>query len=374
MTAHPSPAHLGQAALARELTERGLLSPQWREVWEQTPRHRFIPDPAWKQLRRGCELLTGQERMDLIYSDEPVVTQLDNGEPGGPGIATSSNSMPSMVARQLSALDVRPGHRVLEIGTATGYVAALLCRRVGEEHVFTVEIDGVLAAQARANLDNEGLRPTLRVTDGEMGLADHAPYDRILSTCALREVPLSLAGQLAPGGILVAPTTDVFYGGATVRLARQDNGDLSGQFFHGASYMPMRSHRLEKLGPPDTTTARRRETGLDPERLYPLGFALYGSARLPGVRMTHGFHHDVRTVWLQAEDGSAAVAGGGTVTVYGPRDLWAEAEEVEVEYAARGRPDTPSFGLTVTPHGQHLWLHAPTEVIPAKSPREAASL
>ncbi|MEU5547723.1 methyltransferase [Streptomyces sioyaensis] len=374
MTTPSSPVHPGQVALAREFAERGLLSPHWREVWEHTSRHRFIPDPAWRQLRRGCELVTGQERMDLIYSDEPVVTQLDKGEQGGPGIATSSNSMPSMVARQLSALDVRPGHRVLEIGTATGYVAALLCRRVGEENVFSVEIDGVLGSQARANLDNEGLHPTLRVTDGEMGLADHAPYDRILSTCALREVPQSLAGQLATDGVLVAPMTDVFYGGATVRLTRQDNGDLSGRIFHGASYMPMRSHRLEKLGPPDATTARRRETDLNPERLYPLGFALYGSAWLPGVRMTHGVHQDVRTVWLQAEDGSAAVAGGGTVTVYGPRDLWAEAEEVESEYAARGRPDPGSFGLTVTPHGQHLWLDAPAEVISAKPPREAASL
>ncbi|WP_399090498.1 methyltransferase domain-containing protein [Streptomyces sp. BBFR2] len=372
MTAPPSPAHPGQAALAGELAERGLLSPEWREVWERTPRHRFVPDPAWKQLRRGCEAVTGQERMELIYSDQPVVTQLDDGELGGPGVATSSNSMPSMVARQLSALDVRPGHRVLEIGTATGYVAALLCRRVGEDHVFTVEIDAALAAQARARLDAEGLHPTLRVADGGAGLAEHAPYDRILSTCALREVPRALAGQLAPDGVLVTPTTDVFYGGATVRLGRQDDGQLSGRFFHGASYMPMRSHRLAKPGSPDTTTARRRKTDVAPERLHPLGFALYGSARLPGVRMTHGFHQDVRTVWLQAEDGSAAVAGGGTVTVYGPRDLWAEAEEAEAEYAARGRPDTSSFGLTVTPHGQYLWLHDPAEAILAMLPREAA--
>ncbi|MFI8992581.1 methyltransferase domain-containing protein [Streptomyces sp. NPDC053542] len=371
MTTHPSPVHPGQAALVRELAKGGLLSPEWREIWERTPRHRFIPDPAWRQLRRSCELVTGQERMDLIYSDEPVVTQLDNGEEGGPGIATSSNSMPSMVARQLGALDVRPGHRVLEIGTATGYVSALLCRRVGEENVFTVEIDGVLAGQARANLEGEGLRPTTVVTDGETGLPAHAPYDRILSTCALREVPPSLAEQLAPGGVLVTPMTDVFYGGATVRLARQENGDLSGRFFHGASYMPMRSHRLEKLGPPDATTARRRDTGLAPERLYPLGFALYGSARLPGVRMTHGFHQDVRTVWLQAEDGSAAVAGGGTVTVYGPRDLWAEIAEVETEYTTRGRPDTQHFGLTVTAHGQHLWWDTPAKAIPAKEPHSA---
>ncbi|GAA0464136.1 methyltransferase domain-containing protein [Streptomyces olivaceiscleroticus] len=206
MTTHPSSVHPGQAALVRELAKGGLLSAEWREIWEQTPRHRFIPNPAWRQLRRSCELVTGPERMDLIYSDEPVVTQLDNGdngdngEGGGPGIATSSNSMPSMVARQLRALDVRPGHRVLEIGTATGYVSALLCRRVGEENVFSVEIDGVLAAQARANLAAEGLHPTTAVADGELGLPAHAPYDRILSTCALRRVPPSLAGQLAPGG------------------------------------------------------------------------------------------------------------------------------------------------------------------------------
>ncbi|WP_274567660.1 methyltransferase domain-containing protein [Streptomyces spiramyceticus] len=89
----------------------------------------------------------------------------------------------------------------LEIGTATGYVAALLSERLGEELVFSVEIDPPLAHQARQNLATLGYAPTVVVADGEHGWVEAAPYDRLISTCALRRVPYELVRQVKPGGI-----------------------------------------------------------------------------------------------------------------------------------------------------------------------------
>ncbi|MFD8312107.1 methyltransferase, partial [Streptomyces sp. NPDC059694] len=154
--------------LVRELADRGLLDGRWRQVFEAVPRSGFIPPDVWRQLPDRCVPVVGPDAWSaLVNSDEPVVTQLDDGAEGGPGVATSSNSMPSMVARMLGLLDVEDGNRVLEIGTGTGYVAALLCERLGDDLVHSVEVDPVVARQATAALARAGYRPRLRVGDGE---------------------------------------------------------------------------------------------------------------------------------------------------------------------------------------------------------------
>ncbi|MEU6062812.1 methyltransferase, partial [Streptomyces sp. NPDC047097] len=90
----------GHAGLVRSLDERGLLTPEWRAVWERTPRAAYLPERVWRQDRDRCRPVTGvEERAALVSRDEPVVTQVDDGAEGGPGIATASNSMPSMVAK-----------------------------------------------------------------------------------------------------------------------------------------------------------------------------------------------------------------------------------------------------------------------------------
>ncbi len=215
--------------LVRDLADRGLLTGRWRQVFEAVPRSRFVPVDVWRQLSDRCEPVVGTDAwLALVNSDEPVVTQLDDGAEGGPGVATSSNSMPSMVARMLGLLDVQDGVRVLEIGTGTGYVAALLCERLGDDLVHSVELDPVVARQAAEALAQAGYRPHLRVGDGEQPWPGLGLVDRLIATCAVRYVPHALLRQVRPGGIVVAPLAREFWSGALVRLRVQDDGTAMG--------------------------------------------------------------------------------------------------------------------------------------------------
>ncbi|GAA1544597.1 methyltransferase domain-containing protein [Streptomyces albidochromogenes] len=355
----PTRAQEGHAALVRLLDEQGLLSPTWRRVWEKLPRHHFIPQEIWRQRPDRCEpVTTYDDWCDLVSSDEPVIIQVDDGNEDGPGVATSSNSMPSMVAKMLGLLQVKNHDRVLEIGTASGYVAALLSERLGDRNVYSVEIDPLLAAMATNHLRPLGYTPNLRLGDGELGWPEEAPFDRLISTCSLRHVPYAFVEQVRPGGIIVAPLYRDFWSGALVKLTVQPDGRAWGHYQGGASYMPMRSQRATAAVDVDSSTARSRTAGLDPEELLSLGFALYAGARLPGVWMQHSRTEDTVQVWARGEDGSAtSTAKGEDVWQYGPRDLWAEIEAVHHEYVALGRPDAQSFGLTVTAEGQQVWMH-----------------
>ncbi|MEE1796833.1 methyltransferase domain-containing protein [Streptomyces sp. BE308] len=354
--------------LVQGLADRGLLDRGWRQAWEAVPRMHFIPETAWRQLPDRCEPVSGtDDRLTLVHSDEPVVTQLDDGAEAGPGIATSSNSQPSMVARMLGLLQVEDGHRVLEIGTGTGHVAALLSERLGDEQVYSIELDPALARQAADAIAGAGYRPHLRIGDGEYPWPGMSPVDRLIATCALRYIPHALVRQVRPGGIIVAPLIRDFWSGALVQLHVQEDGTAVGTFTGGASYMPMRSHRpaahqVEGKG-------RRRSAGLDPAQILDIGFALYAGARLPGVRVTHKDTPDGAQVWASREDGAAAIAvTGEDVWQYGPGLLWEEIEQAWWEYEGLGRPGPDQFGMTATHRAQQVWLRNPHTVIEPTRP------
>lgn len=120
-----------------------------------------------------------------------------------------TNSAPHMVAIMAEALDVRPGHRVLEVGGGSGWHAAVLWRLAQPGgSVVTVERHARLAEDARRNLAADGARVDVNVADGSEGVPDRAPFDRISVAAGAPRVPEPLVDQLAPGGIMVIPVGD----------------------------------------------------------------------------------------------------------------------------------------------------------------------
>ncbi|MFC4054075.1 protein-L-isoaspartate O-methyltransferase [Actinomadura syzygii] len=116
-------------------------------------------------------------------SDASIITQREDGR-GNPlqisdGMASSSISAPGIAFQCLDLLAPRDHDRVLEIGAGTGYTAAVLSARVGEKNVTTIEVDAGIAEQAEANLAKAGFAPRVIVGDGQKGLPDSAPYDRV---------------------------------------------------------------------------------------------------------------------------------------------------------------------------------------------------
>lgn len=178
--------------LADKLTASGELTDDWRTAFLSVPRHAFIPETIW---RNTGDALVPLRRVDdpagwltLAYGEDFVITQVDDGAPMGTGLAgqaiSSSASRPNVVAIMLAALGAEPGMTVCEIGTGTGYNAALLATRLGAGNVITIEIDARLADRARRALHAAGHNVTVVTGDGALGYPPRAPYDRIIATAA----------------------------------------------------------------------------------------------------------------------------------------------------------------------------------------------
>jgi protein-L-isoaspartate O-methyltransferase len=149
--------------------------------------------------------------------------------------------MPTVMAGMLEALDLQPGHRVLEIGTGTGYHAALLCHRVGAQNVASVELDPALADAARQALGAVGLHPAVHAGDDAAGLAEAAPFDRIIATASTDHIPPAWISQLAPDGVIVVNLRGSL-DGSLLRLSTTDSDVVEGSFLNlPGAFMPMRT-------------------------------------------------------------------------------------------------------------------------------------
>ncbi|HLA89190.1 MAG TPA: protein-L-isoaspartate(D-aspartate) O-methyltransferase [Gemmatimonadaceae bacterium] len=164
-----------------QLRSRDIRSARVLDAMLSVPRHLFVPEPQRAEA----------------YGDWPL--------PIGHG---QTISQPYIVAFMTQALDVAPGHRVLEVGTGSGYQAAVLSVLVKD--VYTIEIVPPLAEQARKTLSALGYRNIHVLTgNGYLGWPEHAPYDRIMVTAAPDEVPPALLQQLKIGGLMAIPVGTV---------------------------------------------------------------------------------------------------------------------------------------------------------------------
>jgi protein-L-isoaspartate(D-aspartate) O-methyltransferase len=180
-------AEAARARMAADLRSHGrALSKPVQDAFAKVPRHLFLPEIAAADA----------------YRDEAFVLKC-----GPDGVPVSSSSQPAMMAIMLEQLELRRGHRVLEIGTGSGYNAALMSLITGQEgKVTSVDIDAELVARARASLDAAGF-PAVQVVcaDGGYGDPAGAPYDRIIVTAGAWDIAPAWLEQLTASGRLVLP-------------------------------------------------------------------------------------------------------------------------------------------------------------------------
>ncbi|WP_131737876.1 methyltransferase domain-containing protein [Actinomadura roseirufa] len=215
------------------------------------PREDFVPDVIW--VRRDDGWAVPLSRKDdpeewnrlVAGDDQPVITQVDDGATDKGTWPTSSGSSPEIMAIMIDALDVRPGMRVLEIGTGTGYNAAVLAWLLGTPNVTTVEIDATVAEHARDALRAAGYPVRVVTADGLKGHPENAPYDRIIVTAAVTHVPYAWVEQTKPGGMILAPWAPTFHPDWPLcRLTVQADATAEGRFIGPSSFMPMRGQRF----------------------------------------------------------------------------------------------------------------------------------
>jgi protein-L-isoaspartate(D-aspartate) O-methyltransferase len=213
----PPEAQEARADLVRRIERDG---PPWEDsaAWDaraldavrRTPRHLFMPGSPVR----------------LAYGDHP--------NPIGHG---QTISQPTVVAIMTDALDLTGSERVLEIGTGSGYQAAVLALLARE--VYSIEIVEELGNTAKKRLAELGYKNVrVRVGDGYKGWPEHAPFDRIILTAAPPEIPRALLEQLREGGILVAPVGEET---AVQRLVRwtKRGGELAKEDLGGVRFVPM---------------------------------------------------------------------------------------------------------------------------------------
>ncbi len=194
-----------------QIERRGIRDEAVLRAMQTVPREEFVPA---SERRRA-------------YSDRPL--------PIGEG---QTISQPYIVALMSSLARITPGQRVLEIGTGSGYQAAVLAEL--EAEVYSIELLPGIAARAETTLRALGYGDiNLRVGDGYLGWPEAAPFDRIVVTAAPPEIPQALLGQLAPGGRLVAPVGPDPWSQRLVVATRDEGGEIEVQDHGGVAFVPM---------------------------------------------------------------------------------------------------------------------------------------
>ncbi|MCF8232518.1 MAG: protein-L-isoaspartate(D-aspartate) O-methyltransferase [Bacteroidales bacterium] len=203
----------------KQIESRGIKDERVLKVMENTPRHKFVPGRYSKSA----------------YDDSPL--------PIGKG---QTISQPYIVALMTTSLDIQGSEKVLEIGTGSGYQAAILAQLVKE--VYTIEVIEELANMAEGRLKKMGYENVhVKWGDGYKGWPDEAPFDRIIVTAAPERIPQALIEQLKPGGKMVLPVGDTFQ--LLKVVSKTADGKIKKNTITGVRFVPM-IHPDEPI-PPD---------------------------------------------------------------------------------------------------------------------------
>ncbi|MFI6581147.1 methyltransferase domain-containing protein [Embleya sp. NPDC050493] len=386
--------------IARLLADAGALPPGWQSAFDTVRRADFLPARFWAWcnesgytplIDRNATGEWGRQAWDRAADEDLVlVTQWDDGDHTGDvrgDNPTSSASAPAAVARMLDALDIHGGEAVLEVGTGTGYTAALLAARGCR--VTTIEVDAELAERARKNLARAGYRGVVVLTgDGALGHPGGGPYDRIHVTAGVRHTPGAWLEQTRPGGLIVMPW-GTYYAGPdwTTVLTVHGAHYASGPFTDPLAFMKLRAQRARwprtSFPPGWMDTARVSEPDIDiadiTGGLYdPVEFVI--GLHVPQCVPQRVDHPESVNLWLYGADTgdgeSIAVAAFGDgynpqALQAGPRDLWGEVQTAYHRWADAGKPAADRFGLTVVVDAdgtveQRPWYEAPDRELPPR--------
>ena len=319
------------------------LHSQVRRAFLQVPRHLFV-EQYYQQRGNSFRWDLVSATMEQVYRDQPLVTQIDQR-----GRPASSSSQPSAMAVQLEALDVIDGHSILEIGTGTGYNAALMGTQAGQRGVVTsIDIDADLVQTAKQHLAAaHSTNVQVLPGDGFVGCAAHAPYDRILATCAVQSIPDAWVDQLKPQGILVCnlvtSLTSLF-----VCVEKNEDGELTGGLLDiNATYMLMHAGTI----PPKISvdwqqydslphTSVRLSENLETLLQNP-AYSLLLHSFLPGITRRYRSSTDQVSLYLLTDD-TAIQLKEEVLIIYGAH-AWME-QQIRQSIDLYGKLNRPGIG------------------------------
>lgn len=213
------PAFSERVAEREQMVKEGIADyphhpvkdPSVLKAMRRVPRHMFVPKEFQDQAYRNSPLLIGYNQ---------------------------TISQPFIVAHMSELLELDPEHRVLEIGTGSGYQAAVLAELC--EHVYTIEIVAPLGKQAGKLLKELGYGQVyVRIGNGYAGWPEEAPFDRIIVTCAPEQIPKALLDQLAPGGRMIIPVGGQFETQYMVEVSKNQKGKISQKEHYPVRFVPM---------------------------------------------------------------------------------------------------------------------------------------
>ncbi|MER5439109.1 methyltransferase domain-containing protein [Streptomyces sp. NPDC002790] len=383
-----------RAARVARLEESGALGPgPVREALLALPRQILMPQayvrrsaadekpPRW-DLLDFSRPADREELLERLHSGDSVATQHDGepilGRPPGSrrgGAITAMSSTMGLTADLLQQLDLRPGQRVLDVGTGAGVTAAAACFVCGDEGVVTLDIDPHVTAAARERLSALGYRPATVTGGGTTGWAASGPYDRIFVSFAVRHVTQALVEQLAPGGraLMTLGTSSPSWPGLAV-IDRRRDGSVEAQlraveFGHraGAGFdrLFLSAAFREEITTADGWTQRSM---LAPPPDTARGMWLALDHLHPGL--VRHFGADDLTIgapecrsWMRVR---AVSDRRWEVTTSGPRDIWTEIQDVAGRWRAAGEPDVYRIHFdadggqrATSPNGALTWQISP---------------
>ena len=330
-------------------------SPWIREAVTALPRDGFAPNVlldwdghAYQPVERNAD---PERWSELLYADPDAaaITQVTDGLP------TSSLSCQAVVVDMLDSLLLEPGQRVLELGTGNGWNSALLAQRTGPGLVTSIEVDASLADTARPLLPGVDVQ----VGDGTKGWPASAPYDRVISTYGVDQVPWAWVEQTVPGGRIVTPWGHLGH----VALTVADDGQSASGWVQGlAQFMPDRGEQHRTFGQnhdanPDADE-RPALRGLQP-LLDNAHLLLALRVAVPDARIATRAGADGLTAWVHDSTASWANLTETTVRQGGPRRLADELEAAWEQWLGLGSPELYDYGLTVTRDEQYAWVIDP---------------